>query len=265
MERKPYPPGEHGRGRIRDSEYLASSYGRSRRARRIYGLLEKQFRNLLPAGIEAEGRHWRGVAPDARVTLRQCRVPCQLSGQPQPGPPDGPARPRDGERQAGDDSVVPGPQGRRRRRCPPRRRRTSSSATTSTRSTRTVPMWLDASKDSIEGHGPRAAAPRADRRARPRAAHRRALLQVAPGPPVGWAEKIDSKGTQHAHHPAPRSGSRRSRRPHPVLRDLAARARLRPHARQQPAAHAALVDPGRGRHARCASTRRSTSSTRSPG
>ena len=45
VERKPYPPGEHGRGRIRESEYLLQ-LREKQKARRIYGILEKQFRNL---------------------------------------------------------------------------------------------------------------------------------------------------------------------------------------------------------------------------
>ncbi len=45
VERKPYPPGEHGRGRIRESEYLLQ-LREKQKARRIYGVLEKQFRNL---------------------------------------------------------------------------------------------------------------------------------------------------------------------------------------------------------------------------
>jgi small subunit ribosomal protein S4 len=45
IERRPYPPGEHGRGRIRESEYLLQ-LREKQKARRIYGVLEKQFRNL---------------------------------------------------------------------------------------------------------------------------------------------------------------------------------------------------------------------------
>jgi len=45
VERKPYPPGEHGRGRIRESEYLLQ-LREKQKARRIYGVLEQQFRNL---------------------------------------------------------------------------------------------------------------------------------------------------------------------------------------------------------------------------
>ena len=43
VERKPYPPGQHGRGRIRDSEYLLQ-LREKQKARRYYGLLETQFR-----------------------------------------------------------------------------------------------------------------------------------------------------------------------------------------------------------------------------
>src|SRR5579875_2437159 len=46
VERRPYPPGEHGRDRIRQgSEYLAQ-LREKQKARRIYGVFEKQFRNL---------------------------------------------------------------------------------------------------------------------------------------------------------------------------------------------------------------------------
>jgi small subunit ribosomal protein S4 len=43
IERRPYPPGMHGRGRIRESEYLLQ-LREKQKARRIYGLLEKQFK-----------------------------------------------------------------------------------------------------------------------------------------------------------------------------------------------------------------------------
>ena len=44
IERRSYPPGEHGRGRIKQSEYLLQ-LREKQKARRAYGLLEKQFRN----------------------------------------------------------------------------------------------------------------------------------------------------------------------------------------------------------------------------
>jgi small subunit ribosomal protein S4 len=50
-----YPPGEHGRDRMRQgSEYLAQ-LREKQKARRIYGLLEKQFRNLYEEASRAPG------------------------------------------------------------------------------------------------------------------------------------------------------------------------------------------------------------------
>jgi small subunit ribosomal protein S4 len=50
-----YPPGEHGRDRMRQgSEYLAQ-LREKQKARRIYGLLERQFRNLYEEANGQEG------------------------------------------------------------------------------------------------------------------------------------------------------------------------------------------------------------------
>lgn len=54
IERRPYPPGEHGRGRIRESEYMFQ-LREKQKARRIYGVLEKQFRNLYKEAARQEG------------------------------------------------------------------------------------------------------------------------------------------------------------------------------------------------------------------
>ena len=66
VERKPYPPGEHGRGRIRESEYLLQ-LREKQKARRIYGVLEKQFRNMYAKAHERVGHHRREPAAHARV------------------------------------------------------------------------------------------------------------------------------------------------------------------------------------------------------
>ena len=44
FERRPYPPGQHGRGRIKESEYLLQ-LREKQKARFTYGVLEKQFHN----------------------------------------------------------------------------------------------------------------------------------------------------------------------------------------------------------------------------
>jgi small subunit ribosomal protein S4 len=54
IERRPYPPGLHGRGRIRESEYMLQ-LREKQKARRIYGLLEKQFRNLYSQAASQTG------------------------------------------------------------------------------------------------------------------------------------------------------------------------------------------------------------------
>ena len=54
IERRSYPPGEHGRGRIKQSEYLLQ-LREKQKARRYYGLLEKQFRNYYVKATRGTG------------------------------------------------------------------------------------------------------------------------------------------------------------------------------------------------------------------
>jgi len=54
VERKPYPPGEHGKGRIRETQYLIQ-LREKQRARRIYGVLERQFRNYYKEAARQKG------------------------------------------------------------------------------------------------------------------------------------------------------------------------------------------------------------------
>ena len=54
IERRSYPPGEHGRGRIKQSEYLLQ-LREKQKARRYYGLLEKQFRNYYEKAARGSG------------------------------------------------------------------------------------------------------------------------------------------------------------------------------------------------------------------
>ena len=54
IERRAYPPGEHGRGRIKQSEYLLQ-LREKQKARRYYGLLEKQFRTTYEKASRRSG------------------------------------------------------------------------------------------------------------------------------------------------------------------------------------------------------------------
>ena len=54
VERRSYPPGDHGRGRIKQSEYLLQ-LREKQKARRYYGLLEKQFRTYYTKAAKGSG------------------------------------------------------------------------------------------------------------------------------------------------------------------------------------------------------------------
>ena len=54
IERRSYPPGEHGRGRIKQSQYLLQ-LREKQKARRYYGLLEKQFRSTYEKASRQSG------------------------------------------------------------------------------------------------------------------------------------------------------------------------------------------------------------------
>ncbi len=54
-ERRPYPPGVHGRGRSKDSEYLLQ-LREKQKARYAYGVLEKQFRRYYEEASRRPGK-----------------------------------------------------------------------------------------------------------------------------------------------------------------------------------------------------------------
>jgi small subunit ribosomal protein S4 len=55
IERRAYPPGQHGRGRIKSSEYLLQ-LREKQKARRVYGVLEKQFRRYYEEAVGKPGK-----------------------------------------------------------------------------------------------------------------------------------------------------------------------------------------------------------------
>ncbi|GLX95704.1 30S ribosomal protein S4 [Herbidospora galbida] len=55
IEIRPYPPGEHGRGRPKESEYQLQ-LREKQKTRRIYGILEKQFRNYYEEANRKSGK-----------------------------------------------------------------------------------------------------------------------------------------------------------------------------------------------------------------
>jgi small subunit ribosomal protein S4 len=55
IEIRPYPPGEHGRNRPKENDYLLQ-LRETQKAKRIYGVLEKQFANYYEQATRTRGR-----------------------------------------------------------------------------------------------------------------------------------------------------------------------------------------------------------------
>ena len=68
VERRSYPPGEHGRTRIRQSEYL-QQLREKQKARRYYQVLERQFRNYYE-----KANRQSGVTGENLLRLLECRL-----------------------------------------------------------------------------------------------------------------------------------------------------------------------------------------------
>jgi small subunit ribosomal protein S4 len=54
FDRRPYPPGQHGRGRIRESQYLIQ-LREKQKLKFVYGVLEKQFRRYYKNAAKGSG------------------------------------------------------------------------------------------------------------------------------------------------------------------------------------------------------------------
>ncbi len=68
IEIRPYPPGEHGRNRPKESEYLLQ-VREKQKAKRIYGVLEKQFANYYE-----EAARRRGMTGESLLQILETRL-----------------------------------------------------------------------------------------------------------------------------------------------------------------------------------------------
>jgi small subunit ribosomal protein S4 len=68
VERRSYPPGEHGRGRMRQSEYR-QQLREKQKTRRYYQLLEKQFRSYYEKASRQPG-----ITGENLLRLLECRL-----------------------------------------------------------------------------------------------------------------------------------------------------------------------------------------------
>ncbi len=69
IEKRPYPPGQHGRGRRRKVSEYGTQLREKQKLRRIYGVLEKPFRNYF-----AEAARRKGVTGTNLMQLLESRL-----------------------------------------------------------------------------------------------------------------------------------------------------------------------------------------------
>lgn len=55
IKRRPYPPGDHGRSRRQNSSEYLTQLREKQKARRIYGVMEKQFRKIYAEAVRRQG------------------------------------------------------------------------------------------------------------------------------------------------------------------------------------------------------------------
>lgn len=68
LESRPYPPGQHGRGRLKETEYLLQ-LREKQKAKRVYGVLEKQFSRYYQ-----EANRRAGKTGEALLQLLELRL-----------------------------------------------------------------------------------------------------------------------------------------------------------------------------------------------
>jgi len=69
IERRAYPPGEHGKSRrVKETNY-GQQLREKQKARRIYGVLERQFRHFFGKASES-----RGVTGEVLLQMLECRL-----------------------------------------------------------------------------------------------------------------------------------------------------------------------------------------------
>ena len=68
FEKRPYPPGQHGRGRVKESEYLLQLREKEKTSR-IYGVVERQFR-----GYYEEANRKSGKTGENLLTILETRL-----------------------------------------------------------------------------------------------------------------------------------------------------------------------------------------------
>ena len=107
FEKRPYPPGQHGRARIKESEYR-QQLQEKQKARFTYGVMEKQFRRYYDEAVRQPGKTGDNLLPHPGEPAGQRRVPRRAGAHPADGPPAGQPRPLHRQRCQGRTSRATG-------------------------------------------------------------------------------------------------------------------------------------------------------------
>ncbi len=97
FESRPFPPGQHGRGRTKETEYLLQ-HREKQKARRIYGVLEKQFRGYYEEAVTKPGKTGEVLLQILESRLDNVVYRAGYAAVPGHGPAAGQARPLPGQR-----------------------------------------------------------------------------------------------------------------------------------------------------------------------
>ena len=147
VERRSYPPGEHGRGRVRASEYR-NQLREKQKARRFYGVLERQFAGYYDKASRQEGVTGDNLLRLLERRLRQRPRAPRLRRLAAPGATARQPRPLAGQRPPSRHPQLPGPS-RRRDHDPARARAPRTIIRQATELTAAVPPWLQADHDAL--------------------------------------------------------------------------------------------------------------------
>jgi len=97
IERRNYPPGQHGQGRVKFSEYSVQ-LREKQKLRRMYGLLESQFRRVFDKADRAKGITGETLMILLERRLDNMVLPARFRELARRGPATGATRSLPGER-----------------------------------------------------------------------------------------------------------------------------------------------------------------------
>ena len=119
IEKRNFPPGQHGKTRKAKLAGYGLQLREKQKVKRIYGVLEDQFRGYFEAAERDARHHRRDAAAAARAPAGQRRLPARPGDLAAAGAAAGAPRPLPGQRQEGRHPVVLGEAGRRDHRARP--------------------------------------------------------------------------------------------------------------------------------------------------